>query len=111
MGAEHVDRPLNEGERTSGGATSPTDVADAEAAAIDRKTSAERIEDGGLVASTTGDSFSTCAADHGPGEGKVAGRADDDPDEQAGDRRHLQQGSGQSSPAFGEQQQSVPPPA
>jgi len=110
MGAEQVDRPLNEVERTSEESPVPsTDVADAEAEAIDRGTSTERIEDVGLVASTTGDTSPTRAAGSSPVDGVVKDRADDDPEERDGDRRHLQQGSGQASPSFGEQQQRVPP--
>jgi hypothetical protein len=83
-----------------------TDVSDAEAEAVASETSADQIDDVGLVAPTSGDASSTAAS------GETAGRArgqDEDAAEPEEDRRHLQQGSGQASPSFGEQQQRVPP--
>ena len=99
MSAAHDDREPDD-RRPS------TDVSEAEAEAIASETSADQIDDVGLVAPTSGDSSSTAAS------GEPAGRArgqDEDAAEPEEDRRHLQQGSGQASPSFGEQQQSVPP--
>ena len=99
MSAAHDDREPDD-RRPS------TDVSEAEAEAVASETSADQIDDVGLVAPTTGDASSTAAA------GEPAGRArgqDEDAAEPEEDRRHLQQGSGQASPSFGEQQQRVPP--
>ena len=81
-----------------------TDVSEAEA--IANETSADQTEDAGLVAPTTGADSSPAAA----GEPADTARGEDDDAAEPGeDRRHLQQGSGQASPSFGEQQQRVPP--
>jgi len=100
MGATHDDR--RPGQTT----TPSTDVSEAEAGAIADETSAGQNEDVGLVAPTTGDTSSTTAAD-GP-SGTTREQQDGRPDADE-DRRKMQQGSGQASPSFGEQQQSVPP--
>ena len=95
MSAAHDDREPDD-RRPS------TDVSEAEAEAVASETSADQIDDVGLVAPTSGDAAS----------GETAGRArgqDEDAAEPEEDRRHLQQGSGQASPSFGEQQQRVPP--
>ena len=99
MSAAHDDREPHD-RRPS------TDVSDAEAEAVASETSADQIDDVGLVAPTSGGASSTAAS------GETAGRArgqDEDAAEPEEDRRHLQQGSGQASPSFGEQQQRVPP--
>jgi hypothetical protein len=83
-----------------------TDVSEAEAEAIASETSADQIDDVGLVAPTTGDASSRAAT--GEPAGSARGQ-DEDAAEPEEDRRHLQQGSGQASPSFGEQQQRVPP--
>jgi len=93
-------------DRGAGEQRPSTDVSEAEAEAIASETSAEEIEDVGLVAPTTGGESPTAST------GETAdrsGRRDDDATEQEEDRRRLQQGSGQASPSFGEQQQQVPP--
>ena len=98
MSAAHDDRGPDD-------YTPSTDVSEAEAEAVARETSAEQ-NDVGLVAPTTGDTPSAAAT------GEPAGRARGQDEDAAGpeeDRRHLQQGSGQASPSFGEQQQRVPP--
>jgi hypothetical protein len=97
MGAAHDDRGPVE-------STPSTDVSEAEAEAVASNTSADQIEDVPLVAPTDG---AASDADGEPGGG--AGEQDDDAAEPGEDRRNLQQGSGQASPSFGEQQQSVPP--
>ena len=97
MSAGHDDR--GRGERTPS-----NDVSEAEAEAIANQTSADQTDDVGLVAPTTGAATSTA--------GKAADKArgqDDDAVEPEEDGRQLQQGSGQASPSFGEQQQRVPP--
>jgi hypothetical protein len=99
MSARHDDRGA-EVHRPS------TDVSEAEAEAIASETSADQIDDVGLVAPTTGDASSTAAT--GEPAGSARGQ-DEDAAEPEEDRRHLQQGSGQASPSFGEQQQRVPP--
>jgi hypothetical protein len=100
MGASHDDgRP---GETT----TPSTDVSEDEAEAITEETSAGQTKDVGLVAPTTDATSSTAAAD-GPSD--RTRDQHDDPANADEDRRQMQQGSGQASPSFGEQQQSVPP--
>jgi hypothetical protein len=100
MSAAHDDRGPDQ-------QTPSTDVAEAEAEAIAGETSAEEMEDVGLVAPTT-DAASSPAPASEPADD--ARQQDSDaaasPEE---DRRRLQQGSGQASPSFGEQQQRVPP--
>lgn len=99
MGATHDERgPV---ERTPS-----TDVSEAEAEAVASNTSADQIQDVPLVAPTDGAASPPDAAAE-PGGG--AREQDDDTAEPGEDRRQLQQGSGQASPSFGEQQQSVPP--
>lgn len=86
-----------------------TDVSEAEAEAIASQTSADQTEDAGLVAPTTGATGatpSTAAAGEPADTPRVEHEGAAEPDD---DRRHLQQGSGQASPSFGEQQQRVPP--
>ena len=100
MGATHDDR------RPAQTTTPSTDVSEAEAEAIADTTSAGQAEDAGLVAPTTGDTSSTAAAD-GPSD-RTREQQDGPPDAEE-DRQQLQQGSGQASPSFGEQQQRVPP--
>jgi hypothetical protein len=100
MGAAHDDRGPVEN------TTPSTDVSEAEAEAIASETAADQIEDVGLVAPTTDAASPTAVAD-GPADG--AQEQHDDSVESEEDRRHLQQGSGQASPSFGEQQQRVPP--
>ena len=100
MSAAHDDRGPGE-HRPS------TDVSEAEAEAIAGETSADQIDDVGLVAPT----YRRRLVD---GRGRRDDRPapdgqDDDATEPEEDRRHLQQGSGQASPSFGEQQQRVPP--
>ncbi len=99
MSAAHDDR--GPGEHTPS-----TDVSEAEAEAIAGGTSADQIDDAGLVAPTTGGDSPTAPASETNGN---TGRQDDDATESEEDRRRLQQGSGQASPSFGEQQQRVPP--
>ena len=99
MSAAHDDRGPDD-------YTPSTDVSEAEAEAVAGEMSAEQNDDVGLVAPATGD---TPSADP---TGEPAGRARGQDEDAAGpeeDRRHLQQGSGQASPSFGEQQQRVPP--
>jgi|RhiMethySRZTD1v2_1073278.scaffolds.fasta_scaffold4687467_1 hypothetical protein len=100
MGAAHDDQEPAERKPS-------TDVSEAEAEAVTRNTSAEQIEDVPLVAPTDDDAASSSDAAGEPGDGSRA--RDDDPAEPGEDRRQLQQGSGQPSPSFGEQQQRVPP--
>jgi hypothetical protein len=80
------------------------DVSEAEAEAIASETSADQMDDVGLVAPAIGAATSTA----GEPADKARGQ-DDDAAEPEEDRRQLQQGSGQASPSFGEQQQRVPP--
>jgi len=98
MGAAHDDRGPVE-------STPSTDVSEAEAEAVASNTSAGQIENVPLVAPTDG------AASPADAAAEPAGRAreQDDAAEPGEDRRQLQQGSGQASPSFGEQQQRVPP--
>jgi len=98
MGAAHDDRESVE-------STPSTDVSETEAEAVASNTSADQIEDLPLVAPTDG------AAPRPGGAAEPAGGAQeqDDAAEPGEDRRQLQQGSGQASPSFGEQQQRVPP--
>ena len=93
-------------DRGAGEQRPSTDVSEAEAEAIARESSAEEIEDVGLVAPTTGGESPTAPSGDTAGS---SGQQDDDVTGPEEDRRRLQQGSGQASPSFGEQQQRVPP--